>query len=164
VDNAHHTGLPRRVYGCWVSGSPFALGCGNVEVVARGRGAFQPRLGRSRRPVRPRPTDGGFCSPPAGGTLGSHTLPSVATAPRRRRSVRVAQRLLGKQVCHETCHQRPKAGGRRATVRTLSLGESSQQLLSHLQAERLLHLHLLHTLSVPCPLVRISTGEQVFCG
>ena len=56
--------------------------------------------------------------------------------------------LLGEQGSHEASHRCPKGGGRRATVRTLSLSESSQQLLSHLQAERLVHLHLLHTRSV----------------
>lgn len=69
--------------------------------------------------------------------------------------------LLGEQGSHEASHRCPKGGGRRATVRTLSLSESSQQLLSHLQAERLVHLHLLHTRSVGGRLARISTGVWI---
>lgn len=57
--------------------------------------------------------------------------------------------LLGEQGSHEASHRRAKRGGRRATVHALSLGESSQQLLCHLQAERrTVHHHLLHTRSV----------------
>lgn len=67
--------------------------------------------------------------------------------------------LLGEQGSHEASHRRAKRGGRRATMHALSLGESSQQLLSHLQAERrTVHHHLLHAYSVPVEKTWISTG------